>query len=212
MHIVSLFPDVCKPYFEHSILGRAAEQGILEVYYYNPLDEISDLKRADDRPYGGGPGMVLKAYPFLQCFERIKLHSGTRKTIFFTPSGLLFTQKQAKEYAAYDNIILLCGHYEGIDERVADATGADGVSVGSFILTGGEIPALLVADAVARELPGVLGNRMSHENMRIAGGKVYTRPESFVYDGKTFSVPAVLCSGHHKNIDTYRENTKNSGT
>ena len=211
IHIISLFPDVCKPYFAHSMLGRAAERGIITVRYRNPIDGMPAGERADDRPYGGGPGMVLRAEPVLRCFDGVRAGvrpAETVKTVFFSPSGTAFTRETAKEYAAYDHIVLLCGHYEGMDERVVPATGADRVSVGPFVLTGGELPALLVADAVAREVPGVLGNERSLEDTRIAGGRVYTRPDVFEYDGGSYAVPAVLLSGNHKEIDGYRKGTR----
>ena len=210
-HVITLFPDVCRPYFAHSMLGRAAERGILEVHFHNPIDEIPPSQRADDRPYGGGPGMVLRAEPVLRCCDRAydiaRRNSGAVKTVFFSPGGTQFTRETAKEYAAYGDIVLLCGHYEGMDERVAVATGADRVSVGPFVLTGGEIPALLVADAAAREIPGVLGNEYSCEDARIAGSEVYTRPEVIGYGGEEYAVPSVLLSGHHKHIDEYRKGT-----
>lgn len=205
-HIVTLFPEVCKPYFQCSILGRAVENKILEIQYYNPIDEVPTLKRVDSRQYGGGPGMVLKAEPYLRCFEKAKQYKGTRKVIFLTPSGTLFTQKKAKEYAQHENLIFFCGHYEGIDERVAEATGAEHVSIGAYTLTGGELPAMSIIDAVAREMPEVLGNESSREDVRVAGSKVYTRPEVLEYDGKTYRVPKVLLSGHHKEIEIYRKN------
>ena len=210
VHIISLFPDVCRPYFEHSIIGRAMENGILHVHYYNPIDEVPSLKRVDSRPYGGGPGMVLKAEPLLRAFDRTAAYPGTRKTLFFTPGGDTFTQGKAKIYATYDNLILICGHYEGIDERVAEATEAERISIGPYTLTGGEIPAMAVIDAVVREIPGVLGNPRSCENTRIAGNKVYTRPESIDYKGKKYTVPEVLRSGHHGQIDAYRTEEDNT--
>ena len=203
-HIITLFPEVCKPYFSHSILGRAVEKEIIEVLYYNPIDEVPSLKRVDDRQYGGGPGMVLKAEPYLRCFQKTEQYAGRRKVVFLTPGGVLFTQQKAKEYAQQDHLIFFCGHYEGIDERVAEATGAEHVSVGSYTLTGGELPAMMIVDSVAREIPGVLGNADSREDTRVAGGKVYTRPAALSYDGKEYHVPDVLLSGHHSRIDRYR--------
>ena len=207
-HIITLFPDACKPYFQCSVMGRAVEKGIIAIQYYNPIDEVPLLKRVDSRQYGGGPGMVLKAEPYLRCFDKTKQHQGTRKAIFLTPGGVLFTQEKAKEYTQYDNLIFFCGHYEGIDERVADATDAEHLSIGDYTLSGGELPAMSIIDAVAREIPGILGNDASREETRVAGHKVYTRPESLEYKGKTYQVPEVLLSGHHKNIDAYRKDEK----
>ena len=209
VHIVTLFPDVCEPYFAHSILGRAVENGVFEVCFYNPIDTVPALKRVDSRQYGGGPGMVLKAEPYLKCFDKIKQFSGTRRVVFLTPGGALFTQEKAKEYAQFDNLVFFCGHYEGIDERVAEVTDAERVSVGSYVLTGGELPALTIVDAVTREISGVLGNEVSCEDRRIAGRAVYTRPEVLEYEEKEYRVPTVLLSGHHQKIDEYRS-AKNS--
>ena len=203
-HIISLFPEVCKPYFEHSILGRAVEFGALQVEYYNPIGEVPTLKRVDSRPYGGGPGMVLQAEPFLRCYDKAKKGSGSKKVIFFSPAGVVFTQEKAQEYSVFDNLIFFCGHYEGIDERVAEAAGAERVSIGEYTLTGGEIPSLVVVDAVCRLLPGVLGNEQSCEDSRVAGKKVYTRPELLEYENVSYSVPKVLLSGNHKDIEKYR--------
>ena len=163
------------------------------------------LKRVDSRQYGGGPGMVLKAEPYLRCFDKATQHEGTQKVLFLTPNGKLFTQKKAKEYAQCKNLIFFCGHYEGIDERVAEATNANHISVGSYTVTGGELPAMSIIDATAREIPGVLGNDASREDIRVAGDKVYTRPEVVTYGGKAYHVPKVLLSGHHKNIEAYRK-------
>lgn len=205
IHIVTLFPEVCKPYFEHSILGRAVADGVISVCYYNPIETTDGTKRVDDRPYGGGPGMVLQAEPILECFKKIEGFSGSRKSVFLTPRGKLFSQEKGREYSTVDNLVLFCGHYEGIDERVAEITDADYISIGDFTLTGGELPAMIIGDAVAREVYGVLGNEKSLENNRVAGGKVYTRPESIEYKGSTYSVPDVLLSGNHKEIDEFRE-------
>lgn len=210
VHVVTLFPDVCRPYFQSSILGRALRKGIFAVHYYNPIDEVSASQRVDDRQYGGGPGMVLRADPYLRCYEKTKQYEGGRKVIFLTPGGVLFTQKKAKEYVEYDHLVFFCGHYEGIDERVAEATDAERVSVGPYTLTGGTLPALLIADTVLREIPGVLGNPASCEDVRVAGQKVYTRPETLKYAGNSYTVPSVLLSGHHKKIDAHRRDVGGS--
>lgn len=203
--IVSLFPDVCRAYLGTSILGRACEQGLLEIHYFNPIDEAPSAKRVDARPYGGGPGMVLRAEPFLRCFDTATEEVAADSVLFFTPRGEQFTQKQAQAYASCAHLVVLCGHYEGIDERVATITGATHLSMGPYTLTGGELPALSVIDAVARHLPGVLGNASSPEEQRVAGGSVYTRPQTLTYQGNDYPVPEVLVSGHHGNIDTYRK-------
>ena len=206
--IISLFPDVCQAYLRQSILGRASERGLLDVRCFNPIDESESAKRVDDRPYGGGPGMVLRADPFLRCFEKARHGSGREAVLFFTPRGEPFTQERARTYAAYDHLVLLCGHYEGIDERVAVITDAERISVGPYTLTGGELPALIVVDAVVRHIPGVLGNDSSREEARVAAGAVYTRPQEVEYGGKRYAVPDVLLSGHHREIDRYRGETE----
>lgn len=204
-HLVTLFPEVCKPYFEQSILGRAVERGVVQVHYHNPIDKVEPLKRVDDKPYGGGPGMVLQAEPFFDCIRDIQEKAGKTKFVFLTPGGEQFTQNHAKEYATYDDVVLLCGRYEGIDDRVAEAVSADRIAVGEATLTGGELPAMAIADAVSREIPDVVGNENSLEDARISSRKVYTRPETVEFGGSSYTVPEVLRSGHHAKIDDFRE-------
>ena len=207
-HIVTLFPDVCRSYLKHSIPARALEDGVFCVNYYNPIDKVPPKKRVDARSYGGGPGMVLQAEPILSCYDDIQKYKGFHKSIFLTPSGTTFTQEKAKEYVEFDNVTLFCGHYEGIDERIATITSAEKVSIGDFILTGGELPALVLLDAMIRELPNVLGNANSLEDTRVSSPEVYTRPETLEYKGEKYSVPKVLLSGDHKKIDKYRLSTR----
>ena len=209
IHFVTLFPDVCKDYFKQSILGRAIKNGLIDIYFHNPIEKVPKLKRVDDKPYGGGPGMVLQAQPFLDCIDDAKKTGGKIKIVFLTPGGEQFTHTKAKEYSSYDSLILLCGRYEGIDERVAEITNADKIAFGNVILTGGELPAMAIADSVSREIQGVLGNENSLENTRISSKKVYSRPDVIKYADKEYSVPKVLLSGHHKNIDTFRDFSNN---
>ena len=206
-HIVSLFPDVFERYLSESIIGRAVKNKKIKFSFYNPMDERVG-GRIDKRPYGGGPGMVLEAKPFLKAHQRAVGKKKGVKTIFFSPSGTPFTQKKAKEYTKFKHLVFLCGHYEGIDERVAKITGAEKLSIGDFVLTGGELPALIVADSVSREIPGVLGNANSPEDLRISSPKSYTRPSVLRWKGKDYKVPEILVSGNHKEIDTFRENEK----
>src|SRR5262249_39586640 len=153
--------------------------------------------KADDRPYGGGPGMVLYAEPIIRAVEAIRAEAkdGKAKVLILSPGGQQFTNTIAKHLAKkYRNIILICGHYEGIDGRAKKALRAEEISVGPYVLTGGELPALVVLDAVARQIPGVLGDSDSLEENRISASEVYTRPEKFTYAGRTYRVPKVLVS------------------
>ena len=206
IHFITLFPEFCAPYFATSILGRAVEEKLIEVHYHNPIEKVTQGKRVDARPYGGGPGMVLRPEPLLACFSEAVRGAENPSVVFLTPGGEQFSQKKARHYSASDTLILFCGHYEGIDERVAQATGAERISIGPFTVTGGEAPAVLIADAVVREIPLVLGNSTSKEEIRTASSKVYTRPESLTFEGKEYTVPPVLLSGAHEAIDEYRRN------
>ena len=203
-HIISLFPKVCEEYFNTSIIGRAVTNKKIAVRFYNPMDFFPN-DRLDDKPYGGGPGMVLEALPFLTAFEKARGQKKDVKTIFFSPGGSVLNHKKVTELATHTHIIFFCGHYEGIDERVVEATGAERISIGDYTLSGGELPAMVVADAITRQIPSVLGNKDSLEENRIAGNEVYTRPQSFTWKGQTYAVPDILLSGHHKNIDIFRQ-------
>ncbi|MDI9325593.1 MAG: tRNA (guanosine(37)-N1)-methyltransferase TrmD [Alphaproteobacteria bacterium] len=212
-HIISMFPESVSPYLATSILKRAQQKKACAYHFYDPV-AIASRKtfRIDKRPYGGGPGMVLEAEPFLKAHARAvsKAHTyskGARikiKTVFFSPSAPQWNQKKAKTFSRYTDIIFFCGHYEGIDERVARITKAEHVAVGHSILTGGEIPALVCIDSMVRELKGVLGNDKSIENKRVSSPEVYTRPPILTWKGKKYKVPSVLLSGDHKKIDTYK--------
>lgn len=211
-HIISLFPDTVRPYLADSILGRAQEDKKIAVKYYNPRDFTKDKwRRVDRRPYGGGPGMVLEAESLLKAAERAKRGSNPKKTkiVFFATDGKQFTNAMARQWAKkYDDILFLCGRYEGIDARVAKILKAEKVSVGPYILTGGELPAMIVIDAVARQIPGVLGTFESLEEERLASPDVYTRPEVLTWKGKNHRVPKVLLSGDHKKIDAWKTSRK----
>lgn len=219
-HVITLFPEVCRAYTDASVLGRAqkAEKGKgakvrgkkMAVSYYNPRDFANDKHRTtDERPYGGGPGMVMKAEPIIKAWEKAVGRKRDRtkiKTLIMSPRGSIFTQATAKTYAtAYEHIVLICGRYEGVDERVREALGAEEVSVGEYILTGGELPALAIIDATARQIPGVLGTYESLEDDRVTSGKSYTRPPVFTYKKKRYEVPEVLQAGDHKAIERWRE-------
>lgn len=205
-HVVTLFPEVVDTYIGESIIGRAVHKKQLKISLYNPRDFTKDKHHtADDRSYGGGPGMVLKAEPILRAVERARGRKKQAKVIFFSPSGRSLDAGYAKRLAKqYRDIILIAGHYEGVDARVQKVLRAEKISIGPYVLTGGELPAMVVIDAVARYVPGVLGKHTSLEEERVASAVVYTRPESFVYKGKKYRVPKVLRSGHHNEINSWR--------
>jgi len=203
-HVISLFPDTVEPYVTSSILGRAQEDKKLSVKFYNPREFTKDKwRRIDRRPYAGGPGMVMEAEPFLKAIAKAKGKKEKRvKTVFFSPSGKQFTNTIARKWAKdYDDIIFICGRYEGVDARVAKITKAEHISVGPFVLTGGEIPAMIVIDAVARQIEGILGSFESIEEERNASPDVYTRPEVLIWKKKKYRVPKVLLGGNHKEIE-----------
>lgn len=216
-HIVSLFPESLEPYLQASILGRAIKKKKISVHFYNPRDfvvERADNKKGrsgkvDSRVYGGGPGMVMKAEPILSAVEQAKGRKKDVKVILFSPGGKVFTDALARQYAkSYRHVVFICGHYEGIDARVKKILKAEEISVGPYILTGGELPALTVIDALTRKIPGVLGNESSLEESRTASSEMYTRPEVFEYKKKKYRVPKVLLGGNHKAIETWRSKRK----
>jgi len=218
-HVITLFPDVCKTYTDSSILGRAQKTNKgtgskskgkkITVAYYNPRDFTKDKhKRVDDRPYGGGPGMVMQAEPILRAWQKAvgrKRDQKKVKTLIMSPRGTQFTNTLAKQYAKkYDHLVLISGRYEGIDARVKQALNAEEVSVGDYVLTGGELPALTIVDSVSRQVPGVLGTFESLEDERATTGETYTRPESITFKNKKFTVPEVFLSGNHADIEKRR--------
>lgn len=210
-HIITLFPDTIRPYLEDSILGRAQEEKKISVKYYNPRDFTKDKwKRVDRRPYGGGPGMVLEPESILRAATKAKGKKTKRvRVVFFATDGKQFTNTLARQWAKkYDDIIFLCGRYEGIDARAPKILKAEKVSVGPYILTGGELPAMLVVDAVSRQIPGILGTFASVEEERIASPDVYTRPEVLLWKKKKFRVPKILLSGDHKKIEEWKRGRK----
>jgi tRNA (guanine37-N1)-methyltransferase len=205
--VLTLFPDIIKSYMSSSILGRATESGVIGLDVID-IRDFSENKhnRVDDYPYGGGAGMVMEPGPVMSACERAKgLHPDKKsRLIYLSPIGRPFTQEIAKELAREESLIFLCGHYEGIDERALTAEVDDYISLGDFVLTGGELPALAVMDAVSRLIPGVLNNDESAGEESFENGLLeypqYTRPEDF----KGAKVPEVLLSGHHANIDLWR--------
>lgn len=206
-HVISLFPETVAPYVDGSILGRAQEAKVISMKYYNPRDFTKDKwRRIDRKPYAGGPGMVIEAEPYLKAIQKAKGKKTKRvKTVFFATDGKQFTNTMAKDWAKkYDDIIFICGRYEGIDARVQKITKAEKITVGPFVLTGGEIPAMIVIDAVSRQIEGVLGSFDSVEESRTASPDVYTRPEVLKWKQKNYRVPKVLLGGNHKLIEEWR--------
>ena len=219
-HLITLFPDICQAYTDASVLGRAQKtdkgKGAkvrgkkIVVSYYNPRDFATNKhKKVDDKPYGGGPGMVMRAEPILKAWQKAvgrKKDQKKVKTLIMSPRGKTFDQAMAKEFAKkYDHLVLISGRYEGIDGRVKTALKAEEVSVGDYILTGGELPALSIIDAVSRHIPGVLGTHDSLEDDRATNGETYTRPEVIEYKKKKLTVPQVLLDGNHKEIEKWRK-------
>ncbi len=212
---MTLFPDVVDTVLGSSIIGRAQEGGFVEVHTHN-IRDFSENKhrRVDDTPYGGGMGMLMSAVPIYGCYKSvIEAQKGDdearggdtrRRVIYMSPRGKVLTQRRAYELASYDNIIILCGHYEGVDERIIEEIVDEEISIGDYVLTGGELPACVLVDCISRMLDGVLTNEDCWRGESIASGMLeypqYTRPYDF--HGKL--VPEVLLSGHHANIEMWR--------
>jgi tRNA (guanine37-N1)-methyltransferase len=207
-HIITLFPKAFDSYINESIVARAVKNKKIKIKFYNPRDFTKDRhKRVDQKPYGGGPGMVLEAEAVLKAVEKAVGRKKKVKIIFLAPEGRQFDNTYAKKLSQkYKDIVIITGRYEGVDARVRKILKAEVVTVGPYVLTGGELPAMIILDAVARQIKGVLGNASSVEEKRIASSDVYTRPEVLEYKGKKYRVPKVLLSGHHKNIDKWRKN------
>lgn len=246
-HIITLFPRAFDSYLGESILKRAIEDKKINVKFYNPRDYAENKHdRVDRKPYGGGPGMVVQALPVIKAIEKAlanakrKAQSSKRQkektlhttrytlhvpVVWLSPSGKQFTNKYAKKVAGkFQNIIIICGRYEGIDARVKKVINTtpiresgrmtrmkvEEISVGPFVLTGGELPAMIMIDVISRQVPGVLGDFNSLEETRTASPDVYTRPEIFMHKGKKYRVPRILLSGHHKKINEWKVIHKSS--
>lgn len=206
-HVMTLFPDMILNSMNTSITGRAIERGLITVDAVNIRDYTENKHmKVDDYPYGGGAGLVMQAQPVYKTYESIceKIGSKKPRVIFVTPCGHTFNQQMAKELAGEEELIILCGHYEGIDERVLEMIVTDYVSIGDYVLTGGELPAMVMMDCISRLVPGVLGNDISWQTESFSDNLLeypqYSRPEEFM--GK--KVPAVLLSGNHGNVDKWR--------
>lgn len=204
--ILTLFPEMCERVLDESVIGRARKSGIIDVNCHNIRDYTSDKHRhVDDMPYGGGQGMLMKPEPIVDCFDAVARQCSSKPYfIYMSPKGRVFNQQIARELMAHENICLLCGHYEGIDQRVIDSLIDMEISVGDYVLTGGELPALIVTDAVCRMIPGVLAEDVCFEEESHYDGLLehpqYTRPPEW----RGMRVPEELLSGHHANIAKWK--------
>lgn len=211
IHLLTIFPEFFSSPLGESILKRAQASGAVEFNVVNIREFATDKhKTTDDRPYGGGPGMVMKVEPIARALGSLQ-KKGKSHTVLTSAKGNLFTQQKAREYAELDDLIIICGHYEGVDERVAEHLVDEELRIGDYVLTGGEPAAVVIADAVTRLLPGVLGNEESNQDESHSvpgqmGHPTYTRPEEF----NGWKVPEVLLKGHHKDIEDWRKDQAQS--
>lgn len=209
-HVITLFPEVIDAYTQASILGRAQKDKKLKVKTYQLRDTAGNKwGKVDERPYGGGPGMVLRAEPVIKAVQKIAKGKKV-KVIITAAGGKPLTNAYAKSLLKYKDVIIVCGRYEGLDVRAKKALKAEEVSVGPYILTGGEVPAMAIIDAAARQIPGVLGKFESLEESRVASHDMYTRPEVLKVKGKSFRVPKVLLSGHHAKMDEWKQKRRSN--
>ncbi len=246
-HIITILPESFDSYLKESIIGRAIKNKLIKIDLYNPRDFASPAKlqrsrvkadgwfykQVDDKPYGGGPGMIMQAEPILKAVDKIMTkitkrfsrsseggQPDTRKSssnlqskvkiVIFAPSAKKFTNTTAQNFSKkYTDIILICGRYEGIDARVKKILKAEEISIGDYVVTGGELPAMILVDCISRQIKGVLNKQESLEEGRTAGSAIYTRPEVLNYKGKNYKVPKVLTSGNHALIEEWkRKNNK----
>lgn len=224
-HVVTLFPEMFDSYLAESILARGIKEKKIKVSFVNPRKFVTGKYRKvwpdgnisqqiDERPYGGGPGMMMMAEPVISAVESItkkilKKKNPKIKIINFSPSGKKFDTAYAKQSVKkYTDIILICGRYEGIDSRVDKILKTELISIGDYVLTGGELPAMIMVDCIARQVPGVLGNFDSREEERISSSEIYTRPEILEHKGKKYRVPKILLSGNHKEIENWKQQKK----
>lgn len=211
-----MFPETIDAYTGASILGRAQKQKLLKVKAYQLRDTAGNKwGKVDERPYGGGPGMVLRAEPVIKAVEKIKTTIYRRvkknpKILVTSAGGKPLTNTYAKALTKHKDVVIVCGRYEGIDARAIKALKAEEVSVGDYILTGGEVPAMAIIDCAARQIKGVLGKFESLEESRVASHDIYTRPEVLDIKGKKYRVPKVLLSGHHANKDEWKNKRRSN--
>lgn len=223
-HLITLFPESFESYLNTSIIKRAQEKRKIAIKYYNLRDfaigkdgkqaKTYAERRVDNRPYGGGPGMVIEALPVIKAIEKavgkkLKSKKNSVKIVFFSPAGKQFSNEMADSFKKYSDIVFVCGRYEGIDARVKKVFPMVDMSVGPYVVTGGELPAMIMIDTITRRIPGVLGDHLSVEEMRIASPDVYTRPEVIEHKKKKYRVPKVLLSGHHAKMDEWKLKRKN---
>ena len=206
INIMTLFPQMCEIVLSESIIGRAREKGLVEINCINIRDYTEDKhRRVDDAPYGGGMGMLMQTVPIANCYKAICEKSDNKNhLIYMSPCGKVLTQERVKELAKMEEITILCGHYEGVDQRIIDSLVDEQISIGDYVLTGGELPALVLADSISRMLEGVLPNDEAKELESHYNGLLeypqYTRP----YEWNGLTVPDILISGHHENIDKWK--------
>lgn len=206
INIMTLFPEMCESVLSESIIGRAREKGLVEINCINIRDYTEDKhRRVDAAPYGGGMGMLMQTQPIADCYKAIREKSDNENhLIYMSPCGKVLTQKRVKELAKMEEVTILCGHYEGVDQRIIDSLVDEQISIGDYVLTGGELPALVLADSISRMLDGVLPNDEAKELESHYNGLLeypqYTRP----YEWNGMKVPDILMSGHHENIDKWR--------
>lgn len=206
--IITIFPKIFDSYLNESMIKRARAKKLADIRVHDLRVFSRDKhKKVDDRPYGGGPGMVFKIDPLVRALDSLlKKNNKKTKIILFSASGKQFDATMAADFAKkYNHIIMIAGHYEGVDERIKKLFKMEAISIGHFVLTGGELPALVVVDAISRHIPGFLGKSESLEEARFGVGvPVYTRPEVFQFRGKKYTIPKVLTTGNHKKIDAWR--------
>jgi len=212
-HILTIFPGIFDSYLDESLFKRAQKKHIVSVRTYDLRSFTNDKhKKVDDRPFGGGPGMVIKVQPVWDAIKKLKrgtLKKGKSRVILFSTRGKVLDAAIARRLARYDNLVLICGRYEGVDERVATHIADEELSIGDYVLSGGEIPALVLMEAVSRHVPGFLGKEESLEEVN-GSFPTYTRPDIFVpAKGKKWNVPPVLLSGDHKKIAEWRKGLRN---
>ena len=212
--VVTIFPAMLDSYLDESILRRAREKKLVEFRTHNLRDFSRDLhKKVDDKPYGGGPGMVMQVAPLAAALQKIVQKKKKHLIVLFSAAGRQFDAKMAAQWAKkYEQIVMIAGRYEGVDSRIKKIYKMQEISIGPFVLTGGELPTMVIADAVSRHILGVLGNDESLEERRHGVGmSVYTRPEVFKWKKKRYRVPKILLSGDHKKIDRWRQGKRKVG-
>ncbi len=206
--VMTLFPELIRNVLGESIIGRAEKAGIIEIHAHNIRDfSLDKHRKTDDTPFGGGVGMIMTCQPIFDCYSKVNSEIGEHKktkVIYMSPKGRMFNHDVALELSEYDNLIFLCGHYEGVDQRIIDEIVDDEISIGDYVLTGGEIPACIIIDAVSRLVPGVLASSECYEGESVASGILeypqYTKPRVF----REREVPEILLSGDHKKIERWR--------